>query len=311
MSINLYSKLKVDMYYVLGGGTNRLVFGGGESFTYMSYVRSCLGRKKNMEFVKHRHPLILNEYFHGGEGDACYLCREPLRSPLAHSVYYCSNRNTSSLSPESDIDCVKLFVHKSCAELPLKITNYFMHPQHPISLVPTLLSSIYFGWWCSVCFEDSSSIFMYSCQSCSELRVCFKCVSSPQVYHPSHNQHDALTLVQHPASFRCYACDETKKDSSSCKCNICPFWIHMSCALLPSRFQSQFHRHPLVLAYSLPEQYFKFRRRNCKFCLKILKPTQWLYYCASCRFFMHIQCAHSTPITNPDTATRFADYTFL
>ncbi|KAL1825574.1 hypothetical protein ACET3Z_012352 [Daucus carota] len=109
-----------------------------------------------MEFVKHNHPLILDQNFHGGVEDACHLCDEPLRSPLMHSVYRCSSRTDGGNIADENVDCVNLFVHKSCAELPLKITDYFMHPQHPISLVP--VESTNSNWSCSICLEDSSRL---------------------------------------------------------------------------------------------------------------------------------------------------------
>lgn len=241
-----------------------------------------------MEFVKHKHPLILDENFHGGNYEACYLCRKRLHFQFIYSVYRCSSTSNSSGIADDDIPCVQMFLHKNCAELPFEITDYFMHPQHPISLIP--MRPTYPGWTCSICLLRSYAIVSYSCQSvtCSDLRVCLKCVTSPRVYHPSHSQHQ-LTIIQRPASFLCFACDRKDKKSLSCKCNICPFWIHLSCALLPVRKFLRYHRHPLLLAYYLPQLYSKFPQ-HCQVCQQHMSLTQWLYYCGSCRFFVHIPC---------------------
>ena len=247
-----------------------------------------------MEFVKHEHPLILYDHYYGGEDDAgCYLCGHQFYSALAYSVYRCSTRERRSSLDE----CSSLILHKSCAELPVKLTDYFMHPQHPLTLV-TKIRRYYFGAPCSICSHQSSHMTVYSCELC-QLSICLKCVTSPLVYHGSHKQH-ALALVQRSASFCCDACGKEASSSSSCKCSSCPYWIHISCALLSSSFQSKFHSHPLLLAYSFPKQYLNFKNK-CKVCKDLIKPTLWLYYCAGCRFFVHLQCAKA------ETMTRFVE----
>ncbi|WOG94447.1 hypothetical protein DCAR_0313743 [Daucus carota subsp. sativus] len=245
-----------------------------------------------MEFVKHEHPLILYDHYYGGEDDAgCYLCDQPFYSALAYSVYRCSTRERRSSLDE----CSSLILHKSCAELPVQLTDYFMHPQHPLTLV-TKIRRYYFGAPCSICSHQSSHMTVYSCELC-QLSICLKCVTSPLVYHGSHKQH-ALALVQRSASFCCDACGKEASSSSSCKCSSCPYWIHISCALLSSSFQSKFHSHPLLLAYSFPKQYLNFKNK-CKVCKDLIKPTLWLYYCAGCRFFVHLQCAKAETMTRP------------
>lgn len=71
--------------------------------------------------------------------------------------------------------------------------------------------------------------------------------------------------------------------------------MHKSCAFLPSSssMESIFHDHPLVLAYSLPDQYRTFRQ-FCNVCTYVVHPSGWLYYCANCRFYAHLKCATSS-----------------
>nr|XP_017241975.1 PREDICTED: uncharacterized protein LOC108214475 [Daucus carota subsp. sativus] len=248
-----------------------------------------------MEFVKHNHPLILDENFYGGEEEACYLCKGRLRSQIIHSVYRCSSRSDGGNIADENVDCVKLFVHKSCAELPLKMTDYYKHPQHPITLVcPKLMPYNHRSQLCSLCFWPPPHTVVYSCESC-DLTLCLQCVTCPIVYHPSHNQH-ALVLVERMATFLCDACGLESGGFSSCKCSTCPFWIHTDCAILSSSRKFQFHTHPLLLAYSFPQQYLNFKRK-CLICKQFIVPTQWIYYCAGCRIFLHIDCATRNPKT--------------
>lgn len=73
----------------------------------------------------------------------------------------------------------------------------------------------------------------------------------------------------------------------------CPFWIHKSCAILPQTHSFGIHsKHPLTLSDSLPKIYRKFKQ-FCKICNEQVHPSRWLYYCGSCRFFAHVQCALS------------------
>ncbi|XP_017241975.2 uncharacterized protein LOC108214475 [Daucus carota subsp. sativus] len=271
------------------------MFSLNQFFLYTYTYPSCLDRNRQMEFVKHNHPLILDENFYGGEEEACYLCKGRLRSQIIHSVYRCSSRSDGGNIADENVDCVKLFVHKSCAELPLKMTDYYKHPQHPITLVcPKLMPYNHRSQLCSLCFWPPPHTVVYSCESC-DLTLCLQCVTCPIVYHPSHNQH-ALVLVERMATFLCDACGLESGGFSSCKCSTCPFWIHTDCAILSSSRKFQFHTHPLLLAYSFPQQYLNFKRK-CLICKQFIVPTQWIYYCAGCRIFLHIDCATRNPKT--------------
>ncbi|PIN16011.1 hypothetical protein CDL12_11341 [Handroanthus impetiginosus] len=70
-------------------------------------------------------------------------------------------------------------------------------------------------------------------------------------------------------------------------CLFCEFWMHKSCALLPTTFQSvSHHQHPLSLSYFLPHFYLIFRF-NCDICHHHIYLMYWVYYCARCRFLAH------------------------
>ncbi|PIN09543.1 hypothetical protein CDL12_17874 [Handroanthus impetiginosus] len=56
------------------------------------------------------------------------------------------------------------------------------------------------------------------------------------IKHPSHRH--PLTYVRKPSSlFHCDGCGTEERDFAYV-CNFCEFWIHKSCALLPTTFQS-------------------------------------------------------------------------
>ncbi|XP_027158539.1 uncharacterized protein LOC113760169 [Coffea eugenioides] len=80
-------------------------------------------------------------------------------------------------------------------------------------------------------------------------------------------------------------------NTPSYMCTTCSFWIHEECASLPTikGLEDHDHDHPLTLAYQLP---LEFRRYNfeCEFCRKVLKPSEWVYYCGRCRYFVHVYC---------------------
>lgn len=100
-------------------------------------------------------------------------------------------------------------------------------------------------------------------------------------------------MVQRSSSFECDACQAGALDLSYV-CTKCPFWMHQRCAFAPTTLEYKFHdNHPLILAYSLPEQYRSFVQ-YCIICSEELNLLHWLYYCSDCRFFAHIKCVTST-----------------
>nr|GFA67931.1 hypothetical protein [Tanacetum cinerariifolium] len=130
--------------------------------------------------------------------------------------------------------------------------------------------------------------------------------------HIGHPQH-TLTLQLRPASFLCDGC-KTEEKGLFYQCYSCDFWIHKTCAsLAPTiRLPDHYHKHPLVLVYSLPDKFFKYQY-YCKFCNKYIRRDEWLYHCANCRYFSHIKCAlnaqqhPSTPRDEPSTSAASED----
>ncbi|KAJ9538772.1 hypothetical protein OSB04_031505 [Centaurea solstitialis] len=207
-----------------------------------------------------------------GEVICCFGCREPILDGL----------------------CMK------CANL-APVINYHLHPLHPLMLI----ACRGIGWICDVCNSPVSvKVFCYACNSCNYV-VCAKCgiaialeheaaialkqEASVKFKHEGHPQH-SLTLQLRSASFLCDACLAEDKDFFY-QCDSCDFWMHKTCASLAHTIDLPHHpNHPLVLVYSLPDNFYKFSF-NCEICTKHIQIKGWLYHCANCRYFAHIKCA--------------------
>lgn len=188
-----------------------------------------------------------------------------------------------------DSPCTRFFLHKTCANLPMMIQHY-NDPQHLLTLIKP--SSIHEN--CRFCeYNLTGQRFVYMCNSQCGFGVCCKCaLPELELNHPSHNH--TLTFMPMLTLHTCTACGMEGRKNFSYLCKTCLFWIHMSCAYAPANLILKDHHngHPLVLAYSLPEEYLRFGV-SCSLCPEMVYPCYWLYYCAECRYFAHVHCASS------------------
>ena len=266
-----------------------------------------------MVHPSHEHPLILHKNYIARDGDMCHGCGEQILSCKSF-VYSCSTITGAGISTRTGTgvdnkSCASFLLHKNCAELPSVIQN-------PTNLKELLklcfdYSSIYeiqinilFNHTIGICdickiqipqkqfFYHGNDFKSFVCLICVMYHTQLSC-EDHKLMHPYHDQH-LLSLIQHPSSFRCYACnvDDNIKDMSY-RCTRCQFWIHKSCADAPASFQFKFHdKHPLVLSFSLPPLYHKFQQ-YCRLCDKRVSRLAWIYYCRYCRFFAHFHCTRS------------------
>ncbi|KAJ9550954.1 hypothetical protein OSB04_014999 [Centaurea solstitialis] len=234
-------------------------------------------------FSHEEHPLKLIENWETVVDDTgekrevvcCYGCREPILGGLVYGCTPCSQ-----------------FLHEKCANL-APVINHHLHPMHPLMLVARNISA----WTCDVC--DTRGLengFSYWCSSC-DFDACTKCgiatvlreEASIKFKHEGHPKH-TLTLQSRSASFCCDAC-QAKDEDFFYQCDTCDFWMHKTCASLAHTIDLPHHpNHPLVLVYSLPDNFYNFRY-YCEFCGKLILKNGWLYHCANCRYFSHIKCA--------------------
>ncbi|KAJ9538774.1 hypothetical protein OSB04_031507 [Centaurea solstitialis] len=235
---------------------------------------------ERMSEIKHfsheKHPLKLIENWKTVEEICCYGCREPILGGFVYGCTPCSH-----------------FLHDTCANL-APVINHHFHPFHPLTLVTRDIDST---WNCNVC--DRRGLvkgFSYWCMSC-DFDACTKCGIAVALKeealikfkHEGHPQH-TLTLQLRSASFRCDAC-LAKDEDLFYTCDNCDFWMHKTCASLAHTIDLPHHpKHPLVLVYSLPDNFYKYRF-YCEFCKKFILRNGWLYHCANCRYFAHIKCA--------------------
>ncbi|KAM7497018.1 hypothetical protein LguiA_021432 [Lonicera macranthoides] len=227
-----------------------------------------------LDHFSHYHPLMLVNEARKEDDDkdevVCYGCRKP----ILDSAYTCSKCN--------------YFLHKKCAELPKEILHP-KHLEHPLTLFsrpPYRCECI-----CNVCHIDDWGWFTYNCSLC-QFYVDIICAMEERVVkHESHPH--PLTFLYQKVSFRCDACN-MKDEDSSYVCSTCGFWIHRSCYLSPSTFNHGDHDHQLQLNYFLPYNNRRLKY-NCDVCEDRLQPSNWVYNCEKCRYFVHIKCATLEP----------------
>ncbi|KAL1802593.1 hypothetical protein ACET3Z_031240 [Daucus carota] len=233
-----------------------------------------------MEHFSHEHSLVLSKYNSSPRDALCRACHDPISSNT--SAYHCIHR---SISPQKS-PCTHFFLHKKCADLPMMIQHH-LHAEHMLTLSQN-------AWLnCNVCDKSLSQWFVYECTRKCFFAVCLKCAFlERELNHPSHKH--TLTLLPLKGSHMCIACGMEGTKDFSYLCQTCFFWIHKSCASAPAELTRKDHHndHPLVLAYSLPKEYQSFGV-SCSLCPEKVYPFYWLYYCAGCRYFAHVQCALS------------------
>ncbi|XP_059629574.1 uncharacterized protein LOC132272440, partial [Cornus florida] len=188
-------------------------------------------------------------------------------------------------------------LHKSCAELPLKINHPF-HP-HPLVLIDT---SSHFQ--CQAC-KCSVLGFRYSCNNCDfEMDVtCASLTNFPLKFQV--HQHPLAYFNDNSSRFVTFTKKE-KANSVTCstctnftgfpffRCVPCDFSIKLCClSILPHTFKHSNHRHSLILTYSHikdnsddddDSEYY------CDVCEELRELRESTYYCKDCHYVAHTSC---------------------
>ena len=232
--------------------------------------------KQLQHFSHPKHPLVFNEdriY-----GKYCWGCWEPILGP-SYSCKECGSGET--------------FHHKSCAELPLGLLHHPLHPLHPLLL---------FNEWrrhpegeksnCDVCKQYREE-YCYFCYRCN-FKLHIKCGSlapTTEASQATEVHHHPLTSFWKLMMFTCDLCGKEDKGMPYV-CNPCGFGIHRRCAYRPRRLKVVRHNHPLNLIHSL--ELHQSNSQLCQLCFLKLDTNYALYYCSTCHFAAHLDCAMSS-----------------
>ncbi|KAK4595880.1 hypothetical protein RGQ29_014104 [Quercus rubra] len=209
------------------------------------------------------HPLIFRAVT--GSGFACNGCGESIEG----SRYSCRECNFD--------------LHPSCAELPREL-QHPIHSKHPLILHK---APPYDGQTCtcSLC-NLPCKWFVYHCPLCKfDLHI--KCVSQPLNFEVEVHEHQ-LILFKRLMSFICDFCGIEGKGLPYL-CGECGFWVHKKCASLPRMVKRLRHRHPLNFTDSIKEDHSE--HRLCQLCVKKVDTNYRVYYCSSCDYVAHLDCA--------------------
>ncbi|XP_027066741.1 uncharacterized protein [Coffea arabica] len=229
-----------------------------------------------MEELKHfsheQHLLILEK----GERDEtvqksiCYGCGAPVLSEPTYSCKECS-----------------IFLHRRCAELPEKLSDHPMHPQHRLTLLekPPNKEGI---CDCKGCGQSWRN-FTYHCNTCN-FNLDISCAKLPkEISHAMHPQH-RLTLLEKPPNKHgicdCEGCGQSWRNFTY-HCNTCNFNLDVSCAKLPEKISHAMHpQHHLTLLEKPPN---KEGICDCEGCGQSWR--NFTYHCNTCNFNLDVSCA--------------------
>ncbi|OWM69119.1 uncharacterized protein LOC116212300 [Punica granatum] len=232
-----------------------------------------------IQHFSHKHPLtfkIMNPS--DTNSVSCYACRKS----CVDLIYSCKVCNGHHL-------------HKSCAELPEKITEHPFHPAHPLPLVFSGGS-----YACCGCGKWDSTL-LYWCKACN-FTLSPDCALKPTLKYEFLGQGQIRHFLhKHPLSFMetkltnaagdvCSACEKSCSGKMSYYCRQCPsFKLHRSCAeQLPRAIQHIFHmQHPMILR----AKDYTFDR-PCHTCKRT--DNALTYRCSMCRIEMDPTCALAT-----------------
>ncbi|KAL3737934.1 hypothetical protein ACJRO7_019456 [Eucalyptus globulus] len=224
----------------------------------------------------HGHPLkIIDEEWN----TKCLACgKQRLDSSLIYGCKKC-----------------RVWLHKSCAELPQKIDRHFFHKkctgQLNLEVRPTLEPGLR-KVKCWACHKECQG-FLFRCEI-RPFRLDVACALMPSII-PEGTQTKHFTGHGHPLQLRqinedatvlwCSVCENRCVDAMY-ECSLCEFFVHASCTeLTPIP-----HPFLLLLIKTLRNK----DRFTCKACLK--ESSGFTYDCRTCPFFsLHVGCANLKP----------------
>ncbi|CAL5441943.1 unnamed protein product [Camellia sinensis] len=252
--------------------------------------------------LSHRHPLIPCEMTKKGYTITCDAC-QLLFEENSSVVYVC-------------LKC-KFLLHKSCADLPLKVKHSFCHQQHALTLIEysirqsedlfvkekPYIRPISSGkahefkgeLECHACTKFDSG-FAYVCRN-PKCGIFFdiRCpVSKPWFIKSEIHHHPLPFFNDRPRWLYCTVCNRIINFTPFFRCVECEFNLHPCCVpKLPPTAKDEHHRHPLTLTNSpitdnpYENVLFEFYCDACEERRHLYEPT---YYCEECHYVAHVHC---------------------
>ena len=179
-------------------------------------------------------------------------------------------------------------LHKSCFEVSHSHeVQHPIHDKHPLIICKTPPYDKE-TCTCNICGEPCMRFIVYHCPLC-KIYVHFKCLSLPLSIESEIHQHP-LTLFRKFITFICDFCGkEGKTLTYLCNVSFCGFWAHHKCASLPRMVKRMRHKHPLILTNTIKDDHSE--HRVCQLCVKHVDTNHGVYYCSSCDYVAHLDCA--------------------
>ncbi|EOY18282.1 Cysteine/Histidine-rich C1 domain family protein, putative [Theobroma cacao] len=210
---------------------------------------------REIKHFSHEHNLVLYDEV---RDDKCCDCCSLL---IETSFYHCSKCD--------------FYLHKSCAELPMKSRGYFAHLS--LNLIPN---------------------HFFKCRGCKSLHtgfaynwkgfcLCVQCAEFSLSYaSQAHKEH--LLLYYKKYNGQCNACGNSIDNAAAYRCKSCNFNVHWACTLLPQTARHKCDDHSLKLTYYEVNDYSEYH--SCDICEERKIPNIWFYHCALCDKSAHPKC---------------------
>ncbi|THG05168.1 hypothetical protein TEA_006334 [Camellia sinensis var. sinensis] len=252
--------------------------------------------------LSHPHPLIPCEMMKKGYTITCDACQVHFEKDSS-VVYLC-------------LEC-KFLLHKSCADLPLKVKHSFCHQQHALTLIeysirqledPFVKEKPYIRpissgkandfkgeLKCHACTNYASGFAYVCCNPKCGIFFDIRCpVSKPWFIKSEIHQHPIPFFNDRPSWLYCTVCNRMINITPFFRCVQCEFNLHPYCVpKLPPTAKDKIHRHPLTLTESPIRDYPDedvYSEFYCDACEEMRYLDEPNYYCEECHYVAHVHC---------------------
>jgi hypothetical protein len=175
----------------------------------------------------------------------------------------------------------RFFLHKSCVELPRKMS----HPlhQHPFILLvkPPV---VYKYFHCNGCHCNG---FVYHCHDKCNFKLDVQCSLRSSIMNHEGHEHQ-LILVSTLDREKCNSCDNDRIIFRCTYTNDCKFTLDFRCATLPAIIRYKSYEQLFTLCYK--SEVDSDNEYYCDICEQPRNPKHWFYYCVDFDFPSHPKC---------------------